>query len=126
MFLSEGSKAGYWEVNVNPYGCWNVYHFNSYRCGMKEEGRIGSPSWKLVKKGTSRLFSFTCTLDISKIIDDRSDIAAGLSTVLQGKDGGLEYWAAAHPGKVPDFHDHRSFIARLNGLELSTNKEDRV
>jgi hypothetical protein len=37
----------------------------------------------------------------------------GLSAVLEEKDGTKSYWALAHPGEKPDFHDAGCFAAHL-------------
>ncbi len=37
----------------------------------------------------------------------------GLSAVLEEKDGTKSYWALAHGGEKPDFHDPVCFAARL-------------
>jgi hypothetical protein len=37
----------------------------------------------------------------------------GLSAVLEEKDGAKSYWALAHRGDKPDFHDAGCFTARL-------------
>ncbi len=37
----------------------------------------------------------------------------GLSAVLEEKDGTKSYWALAHTGDKPDFHDPGCFVARL-------------
>ena len=43
----------------------------------------------------------------------RSRDLATLSAVLEEKDGTKSYWALAHGGDKPDFHDPGCFVARL-------------
>jgi hypothetical protein len=38
---------------------------------------------------------------------------AGLSAVIESADGALSYWALAHGGDRPDFHDPASFTMRI-------------
>jgi hypothetical protein len=40
-------------------------------------------------------------------------IDAGLAAVLESDDGSLSYWALAHGGEKPDFHDPASFALRV-------------
>jgi hypothetical protein len=37
----------------------------------------------------------------------------GLSAVIEDVDGGLSYWALAHPSDKPDFHHPDSFALTL-------------
>ena len=37
----------------------------------------------------------------------------GLSTVIEDGDGGISYWALAHPSAKPDFHHPDSFVLDL-------------
>src|SRR5690606_23859440 len=36
-FLAPAASEAYWEVNLSPAGHWNVYRFDAYRGGMREE-----------------------------------------------------------------------------------------
>jgi hypothetical protein len=42
----------------------------------------------------------------------------GLSAVVETKDGGISYWALAHPPGKPDFHHPDSFALTLPPPEL--------
>src|SRR5690606_8160391 len=37
LFAAEEGKSGYWEVNAAPNRDWNMYRFDGYREGMREE-----------------------------------------------------------------------------------------
>src|SRR4051812_19971934 len=39
-FFGIQGQDSYWELNLSPSGDWNLYHFDSYRSGMKREARI--------------------------------------------------------------------------------------
>jgi hypothetical protein len=56
------------------------------------------------------LFVMTALLDASVLAgSDR----AGLSAVIEEKDGTKSYWAIAHPAEKPDFHDPACFALPL-------------
>ena len=42
-----------------------------------------------------------------------TDWDVGLTAVIEDADGGIAYWALAHPGEQPDFHHPASFTLRL-------------
>ncbi len=114
LFFAVKGEPAYWEVNLSLNGCWNVYRFEGYRTGMKEEGGVSQPYCHVVED--SDLLSLTCSLDLHGIIGDSAELEVGLSSVLEATDGSISYWAIAHPGAAPDFHDRRSFLASLPGL----------
>ena len=35
LFLAPDNADHYWEFNCSPAGHWNIYHFRSYRKGMR-------------------------------------------------------------------------------------------
>ena len=43
LFLGPDNSDHYREFNLSPAGHWNVYHFSSYREGMREEQAFTSP-----------------------------------------------------------------------------------
>jgi len=46
-------------------------------------------------------------------VDAGTDWRLGLSAVLEETDGTKSYWALAHCGEKPDFHDAGCFTAKL-------------
>jgi hypothetical protein len=116
FFISIKDASEYWEGNVCPNGCWNIYRFTGYRIGMQEEGTIGQPVCRLVMDRSC--LTLSCAADITGIIDDTTDIELGVSAVLKEKDGKTSYWALVHSGEEPDFHDRRSFVAGLPGIKI--------
>ena len=78
---------------------------------MAEE-RIATPAVEATAgDGTFRL---SATIDVSRIVElVERDLDVGLAVVVQATDDILSYWAAAHPGKRPDFHARDAFSLRL-------------
>lgn len=115
LFFGIKGDSTYWEVNLSPGGCWNIYYFTNYRTGMREERAVGQPVCHVVRGGDH--LSLACTLDFNGLIDDFSDLEVGISSVLQTIDGSVSYWALDHHGRKPDFHNRKSFSVVLPGAE---------
>ncbi|GAB6192097.1 DOMON-like domain-containing protein [Desulfocastanea catecholica] len=111
VFFATPGKAAYWEVNLCPSGCWNVYHFAGYRSGMREETTIAPPLCQVVTDAD--LLSMTCTLNLSGLVDEACQLDIGVAAVIEAADGTISYWALDHLGEQPDFHDRRSFLLSL-------------
>jgi len=120
---AESAESVYWEVNLSPSGCWNVYRFDHYRSGMREEVLASRRFWQLTRE--AELLSLTCAFDIGELIDNSSGIVAGLSVVLASTDGGYSFWAINHFGTRPDFHNRQSFLLQLPGCKQLSSNGDR-
>lgn len=114
LFFAAPGNAAYWELNLCPSGCWNVYHFAGYRTTMREERTITQPLCRIVTGAD--LLSMTCTLNFSTLVDDACHLDIGVAAVIEAADGSISYWALDHPGPQPDFHDRRSFLLALPGV----------
>ena len=119
LFFGMKSDSAYWEVNHAPHGgesnCWNAYHFTGYRSQMQEEESVNTPVCHVVQD--AGLFSYSCTLDYTGLINDSSDLEVGVSSVIEATDGSISYWAIEHHGTEPDFHNRRSFSMLLPGVK---------
>jgi hypothetical protein len=111
LFFGIPGEAAYWEVNLCPSGCWNLYHFDGYRTGMREESAVGPPICDIVSD--TDLLSLNCTLNFNGIINSFSQLEVGVSSVVEAIGGSISYWALKHHGTAPDFHDRRSFQVLL-------------
>jgi len=115
FFFAIKGEPAYWEVNLCPSDCWNVYRFDDYRTGMHEEGAVAQPHFYVV--ADTDILSLTCALDVNGIIDDSAELEVGLSCVVEGADGSLGYWAIEHFDTAPDFHNRRSFLVLLPAIK---------
>jgi hypothetical protein len=106
-FLRPLAQAGYTEWNFAPSGNWAAYDFASYRDGMAEAD-VGQPPYVRME---DNLTWWTVGATIAVPADVNWEL--GLSAVIEEKDGTKSYWALAHPGEKPDFHDPGCFAARL-------------
>ncbi len=111
LFLKDRDGAGYREFNFSPSERWAAYRFSGYREGMAE---TDIPDPEVSAEGGQFLYVLTALLDASVL--EGSDVA-GLSAVIEEKDGTKSYWALAHgPGK-PDFHNEACFALPLPARE---------
>jgi hypothetical protein len=109
-FIQPTHSRSYWEINLSPSGDWNVYRFDSYRQGMREELAIRD----LISKISKDDQSWTSRLEIwIPEWDKSSSMELGLTCVIEDISGKLSYWAIHHAGAQPDFHLHESFTAKL-------------
>lgn len=111
FFFAEEGEEAYREVNIAPSGHWNVYCFDCYRRGMRQAGEVLSLDCRISRE--SRRFTLEATLDPGKTGFTGKSLRAGISAVLLARDNSMSYWALAHPGEKPDFHDRRGFLLRL-------------
>jgi hypothetical protein len=116
LFFAIPGKAAYWELNLCPSGCWNVYHFAGYRTTMREERAIAQPLCQVVKE--TDLLSMACTLNIGTLLGDACQLDIGVAGIIEAVDGSISYWAIDHHGAQPDFHDRRGFLLTLPGLTV--------
>ncbi len=111
LFLSTRGSDGYWEFNLSPSGNWNVYRFNSYRKGMREEEAYTGLPFSIEVREDSLVVSLET--DISALIREDQQIDAGIAAVVRMTDGTISYWALTQLGPKPDFHRRDGFIMKL-------------
>ncbi len=111
FFFGTPGDSAYWEVNLDPNGCWNVYHFTGYRQGMREEPAVGRLFCTTARDTT--MFSLTCWIDIHRFVSDRAGLEVAVAAVILDRAGVAGHWAIDHLGKGPDFHNRRSFLVDL-------------
>jgi hypothetical protein len=107
LFLAAKGAPAYWELNLSPAGHWNVYRFSSYRKGMAEESAFAALPLKIAAETDG--LSLGLEIDLNNILPAALSLEAGSSAVLRHADGAITWWALAHPGPQPDFHDRSSF-----------------
>ncbi len=111
LFLAERIKPYYWEFNLSPSGCWNVYRYDAYRKGMKEELVFSELPFNVHRNDDA--LTLCLEFDIGKIIRPAPSLEAGISAVIRDTNGTLAYWALTHRNEQPDFHRRDSFIISL-------------
>ena len=111
FFLAPKNSPRYWEFNLSPAGDWNVYAFESYRRGMQEEPAFATLPFKVGQAPAALVLSLQ--VDLAGLIPTGENLEAAISAVIRGQDGGVTYWALAHPGPKPDFHRREAFLIRF-------------
>ena len=109
-FIGLQGDAGYWELNLSSSGDWNLYRFEGYRNGGREEPRI--QTLPATQQRTADRLDLTLKLPCRPWMttaDPRLELS--LTTVLEHRQMGCQYWALRHCGAEPDFHLRSSFIA---------------
>ncbi len=112
LFIAIEDQPGYWEFNLSPSRDWNVYAMDAYRqVNMREETRIQRSQFEAWKD--AGLVSLQAAIDLDPIIEKGKAIEAGISMIVQTRDGAETYWALAHPGAQADFHLREGFVIHL-------------
>jgi hypothetical protein len=112
FFLALPDQPQYWEFNMSPSGDWNIYHMDAYRrVGFREETGISELPFSVQNRAGRILVDVTA--DLSPIIHVEETIQAGITSIIQTKDGYETYWALVHPNPQADFHLRESFILEL-------------
>jgi len=111
----KGPGEVYYEFNFSPSAAWMVYRFTSYRQGIVAVENI-EPVKISVYRDSNRfeLEAVVNNPNRSSMLDRGAGLLLGLSAVIKNAhDGGLSYWALAHPKGRPDFHHPDSFAFEL-------------
>ncbi len=114
FFLAINDQPQYWEFNLSPSGEWNVFRMDAYRrIGFREEKLIQDLQMEF-RRDPDRA-RLDASMDLSPIIDPEMDLQAGITSVIQTRDGHETFWALAHPNLQADFHVRESFNLVLEG-----------
>jgi hypothetical protein len=109
LFLQAGEGPGYTELNLSPSERWNVYDFTARREGMGERPMPREPDCAM-RLGTD-LAIFDAAIPVSGLPD--APCRCGFTAVLEEQGGHKSYWALAHEGDAPDFHDPACFLEKV-------------
>ncbi len=108
LFFGPVDSDTYWEVNLSIAGHWNVYRFDAYRSGMREERAFRSLPFAVERQGSELHLQLDLALEPLGLTEERLEVA--IATVLQSQNNQISYWALTHPGSEADFHRRDSFI----------------
>ena len=109
-FVSTGEDAAYCEVNLSPSSEWAAYAFDGYRSGMRALAGLSPPA--IETSMGEGWFALQATIDIPALAG-AGEWRLGLAAVIEDRAGRLGYWALAHGGERPDFHDPRGRLLVL-------------
>jgi hypothetical protein len=109
-FVRADEDEGYCELNFSPSSQWAAYRFSGYRSDMEP---ADLPAAAVAAAATDHVLELSASVDLSQAVRTRAPWRLGLSAVVEAAEGGLSYWALAHPGERPDFHHPKSFTLEL-------------
>lgn len=109
LFFAEAAQPWYWEANLSPSLDWQLYHFRGYREGRKPETRARSFKGERLEENSAGQ-GFLLTVDTAGLFTPRAALDVGISAVLVDQAGKQSFWALAHAGPKPDFHQRKSFV----------------
>jgi hypothetical protein len=101
LFVAPVEEDGYFEFNFSPSTQWAAYRFDGYRAGMADFP-IDAPIIESMENGAR------VVLDLGALPE--GEWRVGITAVIEERDGTKSYWALAHPGEKPDFHDAGGFV----------------
>ncbi|MEH2300465.1 MAG: DOMON-like domain-containing protein [Nostoc sp.] len=111
LFVGIKDSARYWEFNLSPAGHWNVYRFDGYRQGMREETAFTILPFNVQNQADG--LALVLNVDLGKIVSAEQAIEVAITTVIKHRDGEVTYWALTHQSAEADFHLRDSFIVEL-------------
>jgi hypothetical protein len=111
-FLRAGPGASYHEFNLAPSGDWAAYRYGRPR---SEGSSPPMPAPRMERREFPEGFELSATLPIAALpeLAKSREFDAGIAAVIEADDGTLSYWALAHAGAKPDFHDPSSFLLKV-------------
>jgi hypothetical protein len=111
LFLAAHGSSRYREINLSPAGHWNVFRFDDYRNGMREDMAFGSLLFSVCHRPGS--LSLFLEIELDRIIRSCQLVDVGISSVIRYKSGKTGYWALCHLDQQADFHRRDSFVIEL-------------
>ncbi|KAI2492745.1 hypothetical protein MHU86_21788 [Fragilaria crotonensis] len=109
FFFSESKSMKYWEVNLSPSKDWNVYHFDGYREGMRQEAKISSIEIRPMDK------TLVAIVPLAPFeIEPHATLELGVTAIVENAlDGDQSFWALIHTTNQADFHRRDSFVIKI-------------
>ena len=108
-FIRASSDTGYYELNFSPSGQWAAYQFSGYRNGMRVADEITGVPIEVRSSPDSCALQASLDPDRFAGLPRERSWRLGLSAVIEDTNGGISYWALAHPPGKPDFHHADGF-----------------
>jgi hypothetical protein len=119
-FVARRNEPGYVELNFAPSGEWAIYRFRRTRERAPLESGLTMSELDphvTVCRAAGRL-ELDAVIQLDRVWPDHSgtDLALGLSAVIEDDGGSLSYWALRHPLDKPDFHHPAAFALELDAV----------
>ncbi len=111
FFLGIAGDDRYWEFNLSPSGDWNIYSFDGYRQGMREETALTTLPFS--SQIQPNLYGLSLKIDLAAIIAPKTPLDIAITAVIEDKNAIISYWALNHRSSEADFHQRDSFIISI-------------
>lgn len=112
-FVASATTGAYYEFNFSPSTEWASYRFSAYREGMTPAPETGEPDIQTRLNAGRLELQALVHLHRLEALPAGADLRLAIAAVLEQADGGLSYWALAHPPGKPDFHHPDGFVFQL-------------
>jgi hypothetical protein len=116
IFLRRVEGDGYIELNFSPSSQWAAYAFADYRADARDLDLALAPGIALDASASHLALEAQVALPADW---QAGALIAGLSAVIEEKDGTKSYWALAHPPGKPDFHHPDCFALSLGAPDAT-------
>lgn len=112
-FFGVSGRADYWELNFTMGGSWNLYYFRDYRKNFDTQGPSLERRVEEIQIDCSKKSEISATIPLKnlEIIGKKLDV--GLTSVIELNSSEKYYYALAHIGQKPDFHQRETFKCSL-------------
>jgi len=107
------ADGSYCEFNFSPSAQWAAYGFDAYRRAMANLSLDSAPHIRTTTTPDSLVLEASVGLQALASKQGAGRHRVAIAAVIERVDGGLDYWALAHPSDKPDFHHPDGFIATL-------------
>jgi hypothetical protein len=111
-FLRADASDSYHEFNFAPSGDWAAYRFGQRRSDRSLPD-VPAPRIAFALHPEHCVLTADVALSALPELSGPAVVHAGLAAVVETEDESLSYWALAHGGGKPDFHDPATFTLRL-------------
>jgi len=111
-FLRPDANDSYHEFNFAPSGDWAAYRFRARR---SEWIFPAMPAPRIAFRRLADACELSAAVPLAALpeLAGAAMLLAGITAVIETDHGLLSYWALAHGGPTPDFHDPATFTVRL-------------
>lgn len=110
-FLRGEGEEAYVEFNFSPNADWAAYQFTRFREGRSD---LDIPAPQIDVERTTERLSVSVVVQGLSLLRSGSILELGPTAIVEGKPGGLSYWALHHPSNKPDFHTSEIFKLNLD------------
>ncbi len=115
-FIGVQGESAYHEFNFSPSRQWAAYAFGGYR--ERQAWQVGVPPQLVMapppgESTGSFWLEAAISADMLPGNPAGKPFAVGLTVVIETIHEEKSYWALAHPGERPDFHQRNSFVASI-------------